>query len=74
MPAIRERTIEAGGGWLVEVDVGQTLLLRTSGAVELYGYNRADRAEWIDVARTRVYNLNIFHASATGCFPSKTIP
>ena len=74
MAQIRERAIEPGSGWLVEVDAGQTLRLRAAGAVELYGYNRSDRAEWIDAARTRVYNLNVFPSSGHRLFSKQNNP
>lgn len=74
MAQFRERAIEPGAGWLVEVDAGQTLRLLAGGAVELYGYNRADRAEWIDTARTRVYNLNVFPSAGHRLFSKQNNP
>lgn len=60
MKVIREEKVAPGTGWFAEVDRGQVVRITGQSVIELVAYSRADRSEWFDVARTRVYNLNIF--------------
>jgi uncharacterized protein YcgI (DUF1989 family) len=67
MKEICRKSIDARDGWLVEVEAGQTRRLMAGGTVE-HGYHRNDQAEWIDAARNRVYNLNVFPSAGHRLF------
>jgi uncharacterized protein YcgI (DUF1989 family) len=74
MKVIREDRITPNNGWFAEVDKGQVVRITGQSVIDLVLYNRADRTEWFDVARTRVYNLNIFPTGGHRLFSKHNNP
>lgn len=74
MTIIREDVVAPGAGWIAEVAAGQVLRIAARSVIDFVAYDRADPGQWFDVARTRVYNLNIFPTTGHRLFSKANNP
>ena len=74
MKTIREDVVPPNSGWHGHVDKGQVLRISAKSVIDVVAYNRADTKEYFDVARTRVYNLNIYPTRGHRLFSKQNNP
>lgn len=74
MKAIRENTVTPNTGWYAEVGMGQVVRITAKSVIDMVAFNRADPTEFFDVARTRVYNLNIYPTKSHRLFSKQNNP
>ena len=74
MKIITERTIEPGEGWSGHVGQGQVLRLTAKSVVDFIAFKKSDPREYFDVARTRIYNLNIYPAKGQRLYSKQNNP
>lgn len=74
MKAVREDTVLPNKGWYGEVGKGQIVRITGKSVIDLVAFKRADPTEFFDVARTRVYNLNIYPTRSHRLFSKHNNP
>lgn len=74
MKVLSETVVEPNAGWMEEVTAGQIVRIAAMSVIDFIAFNRADRSEWFDTARTRVYNLNIFPTAGQRLFSKHNNP
>jgi len=74
MKIIREDVVQPREGWKAELDRGQVLRITAASVIDLNAFSRADPREFFDVARTRVYNLNIYPTKGHRLFSKQNNP
>ncbi|MEE8333681.1 MAG: DUF1989 domain-containing protein, partial [Alphaproteobacteria bacterium] len=74
MKIIHEDIVVPNEGWKAELDKGQILRITASSVIDFNAFARADRSEFFDVARTRVYNLNIYPTQGHRLFSKQNNP
>jgi len=74
MKIITEKTIAPGEGWSGTVEQGQVLRLTAKSVVDFIAFRKSDPREYFDVARTRIYNLNIFPTRGQRLFSKQNNP
>lgn len=74
MNIIREDIVAPNEGWKAELNAGQILRITASSVIDFNAFARADRREFFDVARTRVYNLNIYPTQGHRLFSKQNNP
>ena len=74
MKPIREDVVPPDRGWLADVAKGQVVRIAARSVIDVIAFNRADPTEYFDVARTRVYNLNIYPTKGQRLFSKHNNP
>ena len=74
MNIVREDIVAPNAGWMADIDAGQVLRIAATSVIDFIAYNRADQNERFDVARTRVYNLNIYPTKGHRLFSKQNNP
>lgn len=74
MKTISEQTVRPNTGWYAEVSKGQIVRIAAKSVVDVVAFKRGDPAEFFDVARTRIYNLNIYPTKGHRLFSKQNNP
>lgn len=74
MKTISEQTIRPNAGWLAEVSKGRIVRITGRSVIDFVAFKRGDTAEFFDVARTRIYNLNIYPTRGHRLFSKQNNP
>jgi len=74
MKIVREDVVRPDRGWKAELAKGQVLRITGSSVLDFNAFSRADPREFFDVARTRVYNLNIYPTAGHRLFSKQNNP
>ncbi len=74
MKIIRENVVAPDEGWKADLDKGQILRITASSVIDFNAFSRADPKDFFDVARTRVYNLNIYPTAGHRLFSKQNNP
>jgi len=74
MKIIREDVVRPNQGWKGDLDKGQVLRITGSSVLDFNAFSRSDPREFFDVARTRVYNLNIYPTKGHRLFSKQNNP
>ena len=74
MDVISEAVVVPQKGWIGEVDKGQILRITGKSVLDFNAFKRGDTKEFFDVARTRIYNLNIYPAKGHRLFSKQNNP
>ena len=74
MKIITEHSIAPGEGWSGNVSQGQVLRLTAKSVVDFIAFKKSDPREYFDVARTRIYNLNIYPTKGQRLFSKQNNP
>lgn len=74
MKTIGEQVVKPNTGWMGNVDRGQILRITGKSVIDFNAFKRGDIREFFDVARTRIYNLNIYPAAGQRLFSKQNNP
>jgi uncharacterized protein YcgI (DUF1989 family) len=74
MKTISEQTVRPNSGWYAELAKGQILRIAGKSVIDVVAFKRGDTAEFFDVARTRIYNLNIYPTKGHRLFSKQNNP
>jgi uncharacterized protein YcgI (DUF1989 family) len=74
MKTISEQTVRPNSGWYAEMARGQILRIAGKSVIDVVAFKRGDTAEFFDVARTRIYNLNIYPTKGHRLFSKQNNP
>ena len=74
MKVIKEETVAPNQGWMADVNQGQILRITAKSVIDFNAFKRADIGEYFDVARTRIYNLNMYPTKGHRLFSKQNNP